>query len=144
MSMAIEPPPAVPEETPMIPGERPIDAEDEAQAAIRLVRALSGKLGTIGLDAHDAASHLSDVAKQFERQDKQLQRLRVSAEAMVEANKQIDRATETAHATAESLHDLGVPQADWPVITMLNTNTNQDACQGATLTLTYSGIEATG
>jgi methyl-accepting chemotaxis protein len=104
MSMAIEPPPTVPEETPMIPGETPIIAEDEAQAAIRLVRALSGKLGTIGLDAHDAASHLSDVAKQFERQDKQLQRLRVSAEAMVEANKQIDRATETAHATAESAH----------------------------------------
>jgi methyl-accepting chemotaxis protein len=90
MSLAIEPPPTV--------------LEVEAQAAIALVRALSGKLGTIGLDAHDAASHLSDVAKQFERQDKQLQRLRVSAEAMVEANKQIDRATETAHATAESAH----------------------------------------
>jgi methyl-accepting chemotaxis protein len=104
MSMAIEPQPTVPEETPMIPGETPMIAAEEAEAAIRLVRALSGKLGTIGLDAHDAASHLSDVAKQFERQDKQLQRLRVSAEAMVEANKQIDRATEAAHATAESAH----------------------------------------
>jgi methyl-accepting chemotaxis protein len=90
MSTAIEPPPTA--------------LEDEAQAAISLVRALSTKLGTIGLDAHDAASHLNDVAKQFERQDEQLQRLRVSAEAMVEANKQIDRATETAHATAESAH----------------------------------------
>jgi hypothetical protein len=49
-----------------------------------------------------------------------------------------------AHATAESLHDLGVPQANWPIITMLETNTNQDACQGATLTFIYSGIEATG
>ena len=78
--------------------------EDEAQAAISLVRSLSGKLGTIGLDAHDAASHLNDVAKQFERQEAQFQRLRASAEAMVEANKQIDRATETAHATAESAH----------------------------------------
>jgi hypothetical protein len=74
--------------------------EDEAQAAISLVRSLSGKLGTIGLDAHDAASHLNDVAKQFERQEAQFQPLRASAEAMVEANKQIDRATETAHATA--------------------------------------------
>jgi methyl-accepting chemotaxis protein len=90
MSTAIEPPPTV--------------LEDEAQAAIALVRALSTKLGTIGLDAHDAASHLTDVAKQFELQDKQLQRLRVSAEAMVEANKQIDRVTGTAHATAESAH----------------------------------------
>jgi methyl-accepting chemotaxis protein len=85
------------ERPPMLP-------EDEAQAAISLVRSLSGKLGTIGLDAHDAASHLNDVAKQFERQETQFQRLRASAEAMVEANKQIDRATETAHATTESAH----------------------------------------
>jgi len=46
--------------------------------------------------------------------------------------------------TPRSLSSLGVPQADWPVIQMINTNTNQDACQGAKLTLTYSGIEATG
>jgi hypothetical protein len=43
-----------------------------------------------------------------------------------------------------SLSALGVPKADWPVITMIDTNTNQDACQGAALTLTYSGIVATG
>ena len=50
-----------------------------------------------------------------------------------------------AHTTSPtSLSTLGVPQADWPVIEMIETNTNQDACQGATLTLTYSGIEATG
>ena len=41
-----------------------------------------------------------------------------------------------------SLSALGVPQGDWPVIEMIETNTNQDACQGARLTLTYSGIEA--
>ena len=46
--------------------------------------------------------------------------------------------------TVISLSALGVPQADWPVIKMINTNTNQDACEGAKLTLTYSGIEATG
>jgi methyl-accepting chemotaxis protein len=78
--------------------------DDEGQAAITLIRSLSGKLGTIGLDAHDAASNLNDVAKQFERQEAQLQQLRSSAEVMVEANKQIDRATQTAHATAESAH----------------------------------------
>jgi large repetitive protein len=49
-----------------------------------------------------------------------------------------------ANATAESLQVLGVPQANWPLIGMLETHTNQDACQGATLTLTYSGIEASG
>jgi hypothetical protein len=46
--------------------------------------------------------------------------------------------------TPESLSALGVPEADWPVIKMIETNTNQDACQGASLTLTYSGIEASG
>lgn len=50
-----------------------------------------------------------------------------------------------AHTTRPtSLSTLGVPQADWPVIEMIETNSNQDACQGAKLTLTYSGIEATG
>ena len=43
-----------------------------------------------------------------------------------------------------SLSALNVPQPDWPVIEMVETNTNQDACQGAQLTLTYSGIEANG
>jgi hypothetical protein len=41
-----------------------------------------------------------------------------------------------------SLSALRVPQDDWPVIEMIETNANQDACQGAKLTLTYSGIEA--
>jgi hypothetical protein len=45
---------------------------------------------------------------------------------------------------ATSLSALGVPRADWPVVEMIETNTNQDACQGARLTLTYSGIGATG
>ena len=46
--------------------------------------------------------------------------------------------------TPISLSVLGVPQDDWPVIEMIETNTNQDACEGAKLTLTYSGIEAAG
>ncbi|HTX28906.1 MAG TPA: hypothetical protein VME19_18040 [Streptosporangiaceae bacterium] len=44
--------------------------------------------------------------------------------------------------TLVSLSALSVPQDDWPVIEMIETNANQDACQGAKLTLTYSGIEA--
>jgi hypothetical protein len=47
-------------------------------------------------------------------------------------------------STPLSLSSLDVPQADWPVIEMIDTDTNQDACKGASLTLTYSGIEATG
>jgi hypothetical protein len=43
-----------------------------------------------------------------------------------------------------SLSGLHVPQTDWPVIAMIDTHTNQNACEGATLTLTYSGIEASG
>jgi methyl-accepting chemotaxis protein len=76
--------------------------EDEGRAAVALVQALSAKLGAIGLDAHDAASHLNDVAKQFERQEQQFKRLRESAEAMVGANKHIDQATESAHTNAEA------------------------------------------
>jgi hypothetical protein len=41
-----------------------------------------------------------------------------------------------------SLSALHVPRGDWPVIEMIETNANQDACQGAKLTLTYSGIKA--
>ena len=44
--------------------------------------------------------------------------------------------------TPVSLAALGVPQGGWPVIEMIETNTNQDACQGARLTLTYSRIES--
>ncbi len=46
--------------------------------------------------------------------------------------------------TPVSLDQLDVPQTAWPVVAMLETDTNQDACQGAHLTLTYSGIEASG
>jgi hypothetical protein len=49
-----------------------------------------------------------------------------------------------SQSTPISLSTLNVAQADWPVIEMIETHTNQDACQGAQLTLTYSGIEANG
>jgi hypothetical protein len=38
----------------------------------------------------------------------------------------------------ESLSDLGVPSSDWPVISMIETHTNQDACEGAPLSFTWS------
>jgi hypothetical protein len=37
-----------------------------------------------------------------------------------------------------SLAQLGIPGADWPVIGMKETHSNQDSCEGATLTLAYS------
>jgi len=40
--------------------------------------------------------------------------------------------------TTSSLAELAIPQHDWPVIAMIETHTNQDACAGATLTLHYS------
>jgi len=41
--------------------------------------------------------------------------------------------------TTMSLSDLGVSSSDWPIVSMIETGTNQDACQGATLTLTWAG-----
>lgn len=41
--------------------------------------------------------------------------------------------------STESLSDLGVPQDKWPVLTMPDLPTNQDACEGATFTVLYSG-----
>ena len=43
-----------------------------------------------------------------------------------------------AHST-KSLSDMGVPQVQWPVLTMPDLPTNQDACKGAVFTLLYSG-----
>jgi hypothetical protein len=50
------------------------------------------------------------------------------------------RASVTVPArTAASLAALGIPKSKWPVVSMVETHTDQDACRGATLTLTYSG-----
>jgi hypothetical protein len=46
--------------------------------------------------------------------------------------------------TPVSLQQLDVSSSDWPAVEMVDTDTNQDACEGVTLTLTYSGIEASG
>jgi len=45
--------------------------------------------------------------------------------------------------STRSLADLGIAQANWPVVAMVETHANQDACEGAPLTLHYSG-SATG
>jgi len=45
--------------------------------------------------------------------------------------------------STKSLSALGIATANWPVISMLDTHTNQNACAGAPLTLTYTG-SATG
>lgn len=42
--------------------------------------------------------------------------------------------------STKTLTELGVAQADWPQVQMLNLpTTNQDACKGALLTLSYTG-----
>ena len=46
-------------------------------------------------------------------------------------------------SSTESLSALGIAQANWPVASMVETHTNQDACEGAPLTFTYTG-SATG
>lgn len=40
---------------------------------------------------------------------------------------------------AMTLEELGVSSSHWPTVTMVDTGTNQDACQRAQLTLTYRG-----
>jgi hypothetical protein len=43
-----------------------------------------------------------------------------------------------AHAT-RSLSGLNVPESQWPILTMPDTASNQDACTRATFQLTYTG-----
>ncbi len=45
--------------------------------------------------------------------------------------------------STRTLSALGVATANWPVVTMIETHTNQNACKGAALTITYTG-SATG
>ena len=44
--------------------------------------------------------------------------------------------------SSKSLSELTVPPDKWPVLTMPDLPTNQDACEGAILTLVYSGTAA--
>lgn len=46
-------------------------------------------------------------------------------------------------ATGESLSDMGITPKDWPVVSMVTTHVNQDACEGMTLALHYSATVTT-
>jgi len=49
--------------------------------------------------------------------------------------------TVAAGATDASLQQLGIPQTAWPTLTMIDLpTTNQDACKGAQVSLSYAGI----
>jgi hypothetical protein len=39
-----------------------------------------------------------------------------------------------------SLAELGVPSDDWPQVLMLDTESNQDGCKGASFALAYSAV----
>jgi len=41
--------------------------------------------------------------------------------------------------STKSLSDLGVPQAQWPTIAMVETHTNQNACANKSVSLNYTG-----
>jgi methyl-accepting chemotaxis protein len=77
------------------------DAE-ELPALRAFVGELSVKLGTVGLDIYEAAANVTQVAGQLERQNTQFGRLRSSSDVLLQANRQIDVATDTAHKTADA------------------------------------------
>lgn len=47
------------------------------------------------------------------------------------------------HVTGDSLSDMGVKTASWPVISMVTTHVTQDACQGMALSLRYAATMTT-
>jgi methyl-accepting chemotaxis protein len=85
-----------------IAGDPPLPSPAADGEARALVMSLGRKLGAVGLEVYEAASNVNEVAKQIGRQDVQFRRLRGSADTMLEANRQIDSDTDTAHKTAES------------------------------------------
>ena len=49
-----------------------------------------------------------------------------------------------APETRVSLQQLGVPQSEWPGVSMLDRTSNQDGCQGASLRLSYDASATLG
>ncbi len=47
-------------------------------------------------------------------------------------------------SSTRSLAGLGVPPAQWPQISIVDRPTDQDGCQGATVTLAYGGVATLG
>ncbi|HTX32519.1 MAG TPA: hypothetical protein VMD09_14140 [Solirubrobacteraceae bacterium] len=46
--------------------------------------------------------------------------------------------------TTVTLSQLGVPQSEWPEVSMLDRTSNQDGCEGASLSLSYGGAASLG
>lgn len=46
--------------------------------------------------------------------------------------------------TMVSLQQLGVPESDWPEVSMIDRASNQDGCQGASLALSYHAASSLG
>jgi hypothetical protein len=47
-------------------------------------------------------------------------------------------------SSTRSLQQLGIPSPDWPRIAIIDLPTDQDGCQGASLTLTYDARATLG
>jgi hypothetical protein len=45
-----------------------------------------------------------------------------------------------AASSSRSLSSLGIPQGQWPQVTMANRPVNQDGCKDASLTLGFTGV----
>jgi methyl-accepting chemotaxis protein len=86
----------------MMPAAREQASANHSDAAITVVQLVGRKIGSVGLDVHEAASKVTELGKQFELQQTQCQELRRSAESMAGANRRIDSATGVAYNTAES------------------------------------------
>ena len=48
-----------------------------------------------------------------------------------------------APGSTQTLSDLGVPEGQWPQVTMTNRSVNQNGCKGASLQLAFGGSAAT-
>jgi methyl-accepting chemotaxis protein len=87
----------------MMPAAREqASAANHSEDAVAVVQLVGRKIGSVGLDVHEAASKVTELGKQFELQQTQCQELRRSAESMAGANRRIDSATGIAYNTAES------------------------------------------
>ncbi len=47
-------------------------------------------------------------------------------------------------SSTTTLAQLGVPSAEWPQVSIIDRSSDQDGCQGATVTLAYSGAATLG
>lgn len=62
-----------------------------------------------------------------------------SGTANLKVTKSLSVPVDVPKNATRSLQQLGVAQANWPVLTMPNLPTNQDACKNALFSLSYTG-----